>query len=86
MLETCRYKNPLCKSRTARLKNSLVAYLAYYFQQNAKNKIQRCTLQRHQQITQNDVYSKYNDVINIMDGTETNYSGIASGIGVCLIF
>ena len=41
-----------------------MAYLAY-LQQNAKNKIQRCSLLRHQQITQNDVYSKFNDVTNV---------------------
>ena len=40
-----------------------MAYLAY-FQQNAKNKLQRCS-SWHQQITQNDVYSKIDDVTNL---------------------
>ena len=35
------------------------------FQLNAKNKIQLCSLLRHQQITQNVFYSKINDVTNM---------------------
>ena len=44
--------------------NSLMTYLAC-LQQNAKKTTQRCSLLHHQWITQNDVYHKSNDVVNV---------------------
>ena len=48
----------------ARFENFLMTYLAC-FQQNAKKTTQRCSLLHHQEITQNDVYHKINDVTNV---------------------
>ena len=47
-----------------RFENSLMTYLTC-FQQNAKKKTQRCLLLHQQQITQNDVDHKINDVTNV---------------------
>ena len=41
-----------------------MTYLAY-FQQNAKNKILRCSLLLNKKITKNDVYYKINEVTNV---------------------
>ena len=47
-----------------RFENSLMTYLTC-FQQNAKKETQQCSLLHQQQITQNDVDHKINDVTNV---------------------
>ena len=47
-----------------RFENFLMTYLTG-FKQNAKKKTPRSSLLHHQEITQNDVYHKINDVTNV---------------------